>query len=119
MSHIFATNIGWCLYSERSEFRLVLLNTIDNTPTLISGDQPILNTFGDSQNKQLEDDEFEFYYPVSPHQAVLLTKRMCFTHGEVVEIDDKDVDLYNHKIIEVAHEQVYSSSKAHLEEIFN
>ncbi|MFQ3247378.1 MAG: hypothetical protein ACI9SP_004033 [Arenicella sp.] len=102
MSHIFATNIGWSLYSERSEFRLVLLNT-----------------FGDSQNKQREHDEFEFYYPVSPHKAVLLTKRICFTHGQVIEIDGKDVDLYNQKIIEVAHEQVYSSSKAHFEEIFS
>lgn len=112
LRHIFATNVGWSLYATRKEHRLVLLDNSTQTP-LITGDQPIINTH--AREDGTPPDRLEFYYPLSPTHAMLLTdnleafprKRVCMTPG--------DVEKYNRLIFEMSHEQVFSNSNAYLE----
>jgi len=110
LSHMFASTVAWSLYTERHEFRIVLLHTVDQESLLITGDQPVLNTFADETERKLEHDEFEFYYPISPNRAILLTKNLNYSNGDIVIIKDKEIDHYNSKMVEVSHEQIYSHS---------
>jgi hypothetical protein len=75
LSHIFSTTLGWSIYSERALWNVVILANHTSTP-LITGDQPIINTYAAFGNEVIEHDYLEFYYPLSPHKALLLTKKM-------------------------------------------
>lgn len=110
LSHIVATNLACSLYVDRAKFKLILLSNITNV-TLITGDQPIINTYGNDEPVT----KLEFYYPVSPVLAILLTDSDSYTYGQEIVLSIKEVDNYNTLISKQSYNQLYSKSKAELE----
>jgi len=117
ISHILATNLGYSIYSDRNAFKIVFLKNM-NLAKLITGDQPIINTYaiGLSINQVVED--LEFYYPLSPDLAILLTQNHSHDEFGIIYLSEKEVDRYNLSIIEQSHSQIYANSEESLARYF-
>lgn len=104
LSHIFAENIASNLIDDE-RFKLIILENATNVE-LITGDQPMINTFSTGKNWQANDTEF--YYPISPKFAILLTKSALYlsTH---YSLTFEDVNKYNKNIIEKSNLQIFAS----------
>lgn len=114
LSHIFATTIGYSLYSDRKQMNLVLLRN-DTEVEFIAGDQPIINMYATEKGCLTPPSELEFYYPISPNIAILLTADQTYFHLEKRVISMEMVEIYNKKIIQQSFEQIYSTKKCYLE----
>lgn len=99
---IFATNIGWGLYSERTKWRLRSLQAPEGH-TFITADQPTHNLM-----KGTPPEKLALYYPVSPRSAVLLERR-----DEESAVGSQDILLpsmvaaLNMLVAQGSHEQVF------------
>jgi hypothetical protein len=111
---MFATNVAWTLFAERSKFRIAIFDTQPEAP-FITGDQPLINTLGDPFNKDVVPDELEFFYPLSSLRAMLLTQSTQYESRE--SISPFQVDRYNVLIAHSSLEQVFSDNKKSLEVI--
>lgn len=114
VAHILATNMGWSLYSDRRNLKLILLKN-ETEIKFITGDQPIINTYATDLPVSEPPTELEFYYPASPSLAVLLTNKGSYVKGEKVSLSSKDVEEFNTQIVKQSHSQIYSSSRNCLE----
>jgi hypothetical protein len=111
-SHIFAYNVAYSL-AINSNFKILLILNNSNVP-FITGDQPVTNTFasGKSLEDMLKELNLEFYYPVSPNIAILITERKKYKDIDNLYITEFDmIQKYNSIIIEASHEQIYSNSE--------
>lgn len=115
MSHIFATNMGWSLYAGRKQFRMVLLKN-KSVKEFITGDQPVINTYATSVSNLTPPDKLEFYYPVSPSLAILITEKENHKESNRLALNEKDVVSYNKLIVKNCHDQIYATSISILEE---
>lgn len=116
LKHIFATNLSYELFVHKDTMRPILLRN-QNATELITGDQPVINTFASgTPTKQLVD-KLELYYPVSPTLAVLITSQPEFDGRTIVSLSETDVAKYNNHIIQNSHEQLYAFSEQALKEI--
>ncbi|MCK7632646.1 MULTISPECIES: DUF4238 domain-containing protein [unclassified Shewanella] len=114
LSHMFSTSLAWSIYAERSQWSSVILENHTSSPFLTS-DQPIINTYA-AFDKQVKDhDELEFYYPLSPEKALLLTKRTEYKGVPSKSLNELEVSGYNDIMIDMSHEQIYSFQKEQLE----
>ncbi|MBI5592548.1 MAG: DUF4238 domain-containing protein [Deltaproteobacteria bacterium] len=113
LSHIFATNMGWSLYADRSNLHLILLDN-QSPVQFITGDQPVINSYatGDLTNPP---QQLEFYYPVSPTVAVLLTEKGKSGGENQRSVGPVEATVYNEHIVRNRHEQIYAASKVLLE----
>jgi hypothetical protein len=117
LSHIYATNMGWTLYAERGSFHMFLLKN-QSQKELITGDQPVINTYYATGLANTEPPkELEFYYPVSPRLAVLITKNVYNSCADKIILKEDEVDKYNLMMIENSHSQIYATSKEVLNEL--
>jgi hypothetical protein len=114
LSHIFATNMGWSLYTRRRISRLVLLTNETAIP-LITGDQPIINTLANKDGTP--PNELELYYPLSPGLGMLLTQRLEIYRNDRGAMTLADVKHYNGLIVSAAHEQIFSDSWVMMESL--
>lgn len=108
LSHVFATNIGWSLYLERKLYRPVIL--IAEGGAFITGDQPIINTLGRHDGTEPED--LEYYYPLTPSRALLLTKQHNLDANVIV--DRTETARFNQLIEKFAQETLFAVSAEHL-----
>lgn len=113
---ILATNITWELYSKRGQYHLVLLEN-KTSVLFITGDQPVINTFAFTSENVNEIKDLEFYYPLSPYIAILITNRSKYLNVKFVTLTDIEVATYNNFIIKSSFEQIYSLSKEDLENV--
>ena len=92
-----STNLGWSLYIERALWNAVILKT--NRDIVLTGDQPIINTYAAFGNEVTEHDHLEFYYPLSPRKALLLTKKreLQGVHSKV--LSEAEVGEFNDAIV--------------------
>jgi len=113
LSHIFATNMGWSLYADRRNLHLVLLDN-QSQAQFITGDQPVVNTYatGDPTHPP---EQLEFYYPVSPTLAVLLTQKGGSWDEKRRTVGPVEVTVYNEHIVRNRNEQLYAASRVLLE----
>lgn len=112
IAHCVAVNAGGSLMLERTKRPLVLLENDTSIP-FITGDQPVVNLLGASPGEMPR--LLAFYYPVSPHLAVILDEvheRTGFGPGK---ISDKQAEILNDKIQQAAHKQTFASSPHALE----
>lgn len=107
---IFATNMGWSCYTEGDSFRMFLLKN-NSQKELIAGDQPVINTCAVGLSKTEAPEEVEFYYPMSPRLAVLITKNFPNNPSDQIILTGDDVAKYNSMMIEESHSQIYAASK--------
>jgi hypothetical protein len=115
LRHMFASNMAWVFYAERSAWRLVFLDNPTNTP-LITADQPIINTL---RVPGKEPSEIELYYPLSSALGLLVTEAPSVTNGSRQELVAEQVHHYNSLIVKNSAEQLYAESPEILESIKN
>lgn len=114
LSHTFSTTLAWGIYSERSQWSSVILENHTPSPFLTS-DQPIINTYA-AFGKQVKDhDELEFYYPLSPEKALLLTRKDEYKGMSSKALNELEARGYNDIVIDMSYEQIYSFQKEQLE----
>ena len=111
LRHVFSLNIASSIYGERDKHRLVLLKN-NSGIQFITGDQPVINTYSVDGNGT---DGLEFYYPVSPNLAVLLTEKDEYKAvADSIDVDDSQAKWFNQAIADLSDEQTYAFSKESL-----
>jgi len=121
LRHIFSTNVGFSIYANRAKYRLVMLIN-GSEINYITGDQPILNTYSMDYKENEIVQDVEFYYPVSPKLAVIISKEKRYANKESEQIGKVSVSYFNDIVTQMAHEQVIGKSKICLDSkniIFN
>ncbi|WP_411267076.1 DUF4238 domain-containing protein [Chlorobaculum sp. MV4-Y] len=113
LSHIYSTNIGWSLYADRRSLQFVLLEN-QSSKQFVTGDQPVINTYGTSDPKK-PPQRLEFYYPISSFIALLLVDRKNNVEEKRRTIGHAQVMAYNEHIVRNSHEQLYAATKESLE----
>lgn len=116
LRHVCATSAGFSLYQERDRFRPTLIENDTGIP-FITGDQPVINTYAVGSNLEQEPEDLEFYYPITPSIALLLTEREEYRAKSMVLANETDVRKYNKYILDQSGRQIYSSSRDVLEAI--
>lgn len=114
LSHIFATSLGWSIYSERTQWNIILLNNETNV-CFITTDQPVINTFVAHGGVVKEHDDLEFYYPLSPTKALLVTKLDTYNSSCSNFLGVNEVERYNKGILGLSYELIFASSKGQLD----
>lgn len=115
LSYLFGMNIGANLYATRIIDKHCLLLNETNTP-FITSDQPVINVHEsliDGEIVPPNDDQCDFYYPISPQVAYMINKSDCFQRG----INNVSIDTVNKLNIKVAHRaniNIISNSKESL-----
>lgn len=118
LAHIFATNMGYIM-SEDKNLHCVLLYNTTGLP-LITGDQPVINTFSSyKENEILSCDQFELYYPQSPILGLLITKRPEFRDVKDITMDNEMVKKYNDVINAASEAQLYANNEDSLKLYLN
>ncbi len=115
INHIAAVNMGWVFYAERKFFKMILLKNT-TTKELITGDQPVINTYGVIGESKIPLDNIELYYPVSPKLAILISEKEEYRDKHLRILSENDVTSYNNMIVKNSHSQVYAASRNALEE---
>ena len=114
MRHIFATNLAFNLtYRNDKSFKLKLIHNNTNV-NCITGDQPVINKYSTKETKGKVLDKFEFYYPITPKLAVLLTEK-DYKDDELIIEDENKINEFNDLIFVNSQEQVYATSENELE----
>ena len=114
MRHIFSTNLAVNLTNTKEkQFKLKFINN-KTSVNFITGDQPIINRYStkESQGKVL--DKFEFYYPITPKLAILITDK-DYKKNELEITDFSKIHYFNDLIFINSLEQVYATSQDELE----
>ena len=103
-----AINVGASFFRERSDLRLILL---DSPPDerFIAGDQPVVNLVDELDDKGIPLG-FELYYPVSPTKAMILVNRASPRMSGNQVPDTEEMNGYNRRIVEAHYEQLYADS---------
>lgn len=110
LSHIFATNMAWNFYAKRERFKMVLLKN-QTVKEIITGDQPVTNTYADIGGMgKTPPESVELYYPVSPRIAILMSEKEEYQRDHLKILNEHDVISYNKMIIRNSHSQVYGTS---------
>ena len=113
MIHMHAINVGASLFRERSDLRLILLDSPPDA-RFITGDQPVLNLVDELDDKGIPLG-FELYYPVSPTKAMILVNRASprMSVNRIPSIEE--MNGYNRRIVETHYEQLYADLPTRLE----
>lgn len=118
LRHSSATSLGCSLYQDKANFRPVLIENTSNTP-FITGDQPVINTHAIGLSLEEAPSELEFYYPLSPELALLLTSNPELNRKGIIYVREDKVTMYNKFIHSQAGKQVYSSERDTLEQFLS
>ena len=112
LSLIFASNVGAHI---AQNFSAVLLQTNSD---FIVGDQPVINTYS-TFDERIPPKDMEFFYPISPYTALLLTKDQFYSDGQIIKINEDATAKYNQLERSVAKEMIFAREKKHLELYLN
>lgn len=109
LSLIFASNVGAHI---AHNFSAILLQT--ESSYFIVGDQPVINTYA-TFDMTTSPKDLEFFYPLTPHSALLLTTDRKHTSGQLLKISTDEVAAYNKLEQCAARELIFAKEKEHLE----
>lgn len=109
LSLIFASNVGAHV---AHNFSAVLLQTENSY--FIVGDQPVVNTHS-TFDMMTPPKDMEFFYPLTPYSALLLTTDRKYISGQVLKIGADAVAAYNKLEQCAARELIFAKDKEHLE----
>ena len=94
VSIILATSMAFTFFLHKEKFYVYLLKNANNC--FITGDQPIINTFANyNTTKLLNDDEFEFYYPINPKFALIISMQKKYDQKGKINLSDNEIMKYN------------------------
>ena len=108
---IFASNVG--VYISQ-EFSSILLQAPDDNYFIV-GDQPVVNTYSTFDIQTVPED-VEFYYPITPRSALLLTKERKEMNSPILSITPDEVKKYNTLEQKVSNELIFAKDTSHLQE---
>lgn len=114
IGYMFGMNMGRALFFDRkNDTHCLLLNDTD-TP-FITSDQPIVNVHQalTDEVKPPEEHECDFYYPISPNVAYMVSKSNRFPRGKL-QVSVDLVDEMNIKIAKRANVHIISNSEESL-----
>jgi Transposase and inactivated derivatives, IS5 family len=85
--------------------------------SLIAASKSTKNQSGkrDPEMHQAPPDKMEFFYPVTPHTALLLTTERKYVSGQTLKIGIHEVAKYNALQLRASREQIFSKDKTQLE----
>ena len=115
LCHILATNMTFSIYNDRKSFDMILLRN-QSPKELITGDQPVINTKATGVATMVPPKELEFYYPVSPKIAILISDKSKFGGLNELTLCEIDVNRYNQMMSEQSLSQIYAASREVLNE---
>ena len=107
MAHIFATNIGYYLFTSRNKIKMTILETSAGSE-LITSDQPVINVRALDVPFNMPPEELELYYPVSPTTALLLQADHPEGGTDTRILNPADVANYNNAMFRLAYSQVFA-----------
>ena len=112
LSHIMAIEAGGSFFVDRRNFQIVVLDNDTQVP-FITSDQPIINMLTDGKSFNVPE-RVEFYYPLSPTQAMLYLERSTPTgkFNNPGSIDD--AHRYNQMMLDHSGLRVFSNSEEYL-----
>ncbi|WP_372530492.1 DUF4238 domain-containing protein [Xanthomonas sp. NCPPB 3005] len=111
LRHMFATAAGFTLFSERATLKPYLLINETDVP-LITGDQPVINTLAVDLPADIAVQDCEFYYPLSPQKALVITTSDCFSSGRI--FDAAQAHEFNRLIAVAAERQIFGANEPDL-----
>jgi hypothetical protein len=108
LRHIVAVTVAGWFVLRRSDTWISILEAMSGSE-FITGDQPVVNTHAVGMAPYAIPDSLQYYYPVSPHRAVVVgTGARDFS--PVQQVNGVDVDYCNYMIAKHAHEQVFGTT---------
>jgi hypothetical protein len=111
LRHIFSDSLAINLAVDKSYSIQILIN--QTLTPLLTCDQPIINLYAQNSPDLAQVDDIEFYYPISPTAAVIISNQLSWKSKSHLSIDE--VEALNLAMIKNSFEQVYSVDKATLE----
>lgn len=111
LRHIFSDNMTLSLTSD-SSYKLFALHN-ENVTKLLSGDQPVINTYAIGKPNSEPVYEIEIYYPISPNLAIIMSNNDKWVGKKHLSQDE--VEFFNRAIIAESADQVYSKDRSTLE----
>ncbi|GEM_PF-1355300 len=104
LQYSFAFDLVSILNSNKKN-KIYLLKS--ETTHFLTCDQPIIN---------LEKNELELYYPISPDKAIIITSKEKYKK-QIEVISDKEIDKFNQFMVDNCEDQVYSDNENLLKNI--
>ena len=78
----------------------------------ITSDYPCINIYSSFiKYRFLQERKIEFLFPISPKLSIPVTDKTCYTTNNISILKEKDIDIYNKTIPDMAHRYIYSNSK--------
>lgn len=114
LRHMFATAVGFTLFAERDTLKPCLLINDTDVP-LITGDQPVINMLAVDLPPDVAVQDCEFYYPLSPQKALVITTSDRFSSGRVT--DAAQAQEFNRLIAVGAERQVFAATATDLDAV--
>ncbi len=112
ISYMFGLNIGWSLYSTRSEdMHCLLVN--ETSVDFITSDQPIINVHPDiveNAFSPLADNVCDFIYPISPRAAFMVNKSGSFPNG-ITRVSEGFVEDMNQRLAKASEINIFGVTK--------
>lgn len=117
-AHVFWVFQGLMAFNLRK--RDVPLSLLLNETDLpfVTSDQPIINLKADYQKLDEMAEDLIFYYPISPHTAIILNDHML---PRKVRLAENQVEIYNRALIRASHESVFANRQdllTHYQDVF-
>ena len=99
------------LFYNDTAFKFILLKNETNVG-FITSDYSCINIYSSFiKDRFLQEREIEFLFPLSPKLSILVTDKTCYTTNNISIVQEKDIDIYNKTILDMAHRYIYSNSK--------
>lgn len=114
LRHMFATAVGFTLFADRATLKPYLLINDTDVP-LITGDQPVINTLAVDLPADVAVQDCEFYYPLSPQKALVITASDRFSSGRID--DAAQVHEFNRLIAVAAERQIFGANEPDLHDV--
>jgi len=112
-SHILAINLAGALSINKSRFTCILLENNTEIPFFTS-DQPVVNIATNKNDRRiLTNNEFEFYYPITPNIAILicLKENIINFNNNIFILNEIQVKNYNAIITSQGGSIIFSNTK--------
>jgi hypothetical protein len=113
--HIYAVNLGYSLYADREQYRIVLLENHTDVP-FVTADQPAINVASNPTDTK-PPEKFELYYPLSPTKAMLLVDPSSKHLPSDLSLSVMSVHVYNSHMAAHSYQQIYGSTRQILESV--
>lgn len=108
MRHILATASASTLISTRDTMIPYLVVNETAVP-LITGDQPVINMLAVDLPPDEMVQDCEFYYPLAPNKALIVTRSARYSSGKIVDADE--AREFNRLIAVAAERQIYAAQE--------